>query len=497
MSRYILALDQGTTSSRAVVFDHRGHICASAQQELPQSFPQSGWVEHDAMAIWQSQLAVARQAMAACGASAADIAAIGIANQRETMVLWDRASGVPLAPAIVWQDRRTAERCDALRGAGHAPQIQACTGLVLDAYFSATKLQWLLEHVPQARQRAARGELAAGTIDSWLVFNLAGAHLTDVSNASRTMLMNLHTLQWDDAMLALFEIPRSLLPTIVASSAVTCYSDAGWFGAPIAIAGIAGDQQAATFGQGCLRPGMAKNTYGTGCFMLMHAGTTPVRSANNLISTLGWQLTTPVPQTTYMLEGSVFMAGAIVQWLRDGLGLIDHAAQVETLAAQVPDAGGVVLVPAFTGLGAPHWDPYARGTIVGISRGTGRAHIARAALESIACQSADVLEAMQRDAGILLHELRVDGGAACNNLLMQCQSDLLGVPVVRPAVIETTASGAAYLAGLATGFWSSAEEIAAQWRVDRRFVPQIDADERANRLHLWRRALDRARAWVE
>ena len=498
MSQYVLAIDQGTTSSRAILFDRAGKVCASAQRELPQSFPQPGWVEHDAQAIWVAQLEVARAVMTTVQAVASDVAAIGIANQRETVVLWDRATGVPLAPAIVWQDRRTAGACDALRAAGHAGQIAERTGLVLDAYFSATKLRWLLDHVPHARVRAARGELAAGTIDSWLIFKLCGRHLTDTSNASRTMLMNLQSLSWDADMLALFDIPRAVLPEIVASSGVAGMSDAAWFGAPIPIAGIAGDQQAATFGQACLKPGMAKNTYGTGCFMLMHAGSMPRPSHNDLLVTVGWTLGSgATTRTDYLLEGSVFMAGAIVQWLRDGLGIIDTAAQVEALAAQVADAGGVVLVPAFTGLGAPHWDPYARGTIVGLSRGSGRAHIARAALESIAYQSADVLAAMEKDAGVRLHELRVDGGAAGNDLLMQFQADMLGVPVVRPAVTETTALGAAYLAGIATGFWADTDEVASQWRIDRTFLPQMHADQRGMRLHAWQRALARARAWIE
>lgn len=497
MKKYILALDQGTTSSRAMLFDHAGHICSMAQQEFQQHFPHPGWVEHDPIEIWQSQLAVARKVLQMQGIDAGEVEAIGIANQRETIVLWDRATGVPLAPAIVWQDRRTAGACDALRAAGHAELLLERTGLVLDAYFSATKLQWLLDHTPGARARAARGELAAGTIDSWLIFNLSGAHVTDTSNASRTMLMDLRTCQWDDLLLALFDIPRAILPQIVSSSAVVCAADAAWFGAVIPIAGIAGDQQAATFGQACHRPGIAKNTYGTGCFMLMHAGYEPATSKNNLLSTVGWTLEGAGKATTeYLVEGSVFMAGAIVQWLRDGLGLIDHAAQIEALAAQVPDAGGVVLVPAFTGLGAPHWDPYARGTMVGITRGTTKAHIARAALESIAYQSVDVLDAMQRDAAIDLQELRVDGGAARNNLLMQFQADMLGVPVVRPAVTETTALGAAYLAGLATGFWTTQAEISAQWKVERRFLPERSADERHARLALWRRALERARGWV-
>ncbi|GAC1410020.1 MAG: glycerol kinase GlpK [Burkholderiaceae bacterium] len=498
MSKYILALDQGTTSSRAILFDHAGRACSRAQVEFAQAFPNPGWIEHDPNAIWESQLAVARQALGQHHVTAADLVAIGIANQRETMVLWDRGTGRAVAPAIVWQDRRTAGACDALRAAGHAALIQKTTGLVLDAYFSASKLRWLLDHVPGARARAASGELAAGTIDSWLIFKLSGAHLTDTSNASRTMLMNLHTMAWDASMLELFDIPATVLPEIVASSGVACHADQRWFGATVPIAGIAGDQQAATFGQACLTPGMAKNTYGTGCFMLMHAGTTPVVSQNNLLSTVGWSIgAAQRGATDYLLEGSVFMAGAIVQWLRDGLGIIDHACEVEALAAQVPDAGGMVLVPAFTGLGAPHWDPYARGTMVGISRGTTKAHIARAALESIAYQSVDVLKAMQKDAGVVLKELRVDGGAAGNDLLMQFQADILGVPVVRPVVTETTALGAAYLAGLATGFWDSTQEIAAQWRIARLFTPAVSNDWREARMHTWGRALERSFGWVD
>ncbi|MES2831646.1 MAG: glycerol kinase GlpK [Pseudomonadota bacterium] len=501
MTQYVLAIDQGTTSSRAILFDRCGRPCSMAQQETRQYFPKPGWVEQDALEIWHAQLAVARQVLAQQQISAADVSAIGIANQRETIVLWDRLTGLPLAPAIVWQDRRTAGDCDALHAAGRADVIRQRTGLVLDAYFSATKLQWLLDHVPGARARAERGELAAGTIDSWLIFKLSGAHLTDPGNASRTMLFNLHNLQWDDTLLHLFDIPRSLLPEIVPSSAVVCLTDPTWFGAPVPIAGIAGDQQAATFGQGCLSLGMAKNTYGTGCFMLMPTGAAPVVSQHGLLATVGWTFFDNQENSNktkqYLLEGCVFMAGAIVQWLRDGLGLISDAAHIENLAAQVPDAGGVVLVPAFAGLGAPHWDSYARGTIVGMSRGTNKAHIARAALESIAYQNVDVLEAMQKDAGIALREIRVDGGAARNDLLMQCQADMLAIPVMRPVVTESTALGAAYLAGLATGFWSSLDEVGAQWRLDRCFMPNIGFDEREQRLYTWRRALERSRGWIE
>ena len=494
MRKFILALDQGTTSSRAILFDHAGRIQSISQQEFKQIFPQSGWVEHDANEIWNSQLTVARQVLQKTGVPASNIAAIGIANQRETTVLWDRKSGEPLTNAIVWQDRRTAPLCDALREQGKESLFQHKTGLVLDAYFSGTKLKWLLDNVPGARQRAERGELAFGTVDSWLVYKLCGVHVTDTSNASRTLLFNIHTLQWDDELLAALDIPQRLLPQIVPSSGIVGNTAPNLFGMPIPVAGIAGDQQAATFGQACHFPGMAKNTYGTGCFMLMHTGNQPMTSSNNLLTTIGW---TFGGQTDYLLEGSVFNAGAAVQWLRDGLGIIRHSADVEALAASVPDTDGVYVVPAFAGLGAPYWDPYARGTMVGISRGTTKAHIARATLASIAYQSADVLEAMQRDAVLGLTELRVDGGAARNDLLMQFQADVLGVPVVRPAVTETTALGAAYLAGLAVGYWNSQQEIAVQWQVERRFEPAMSLDERTERLAAWRRAVQRAQQWLE
>lgn len=494
MTKYILALDQGTTSSRAILFDHGGQIRGAAQQEFRQIFPQPGWVEHDANDIWHSQLAVAQQVLKEQQVSAADIAAIGITNQRETTLLWDRATGEPIAHAIVWQDRRTAGLCDALREQGKAALFQQKTGLVIDAYFAGTKLKWLLDHLPGARDKAQRGELAFGTIDSWLLFKLCGRHVTDTSNASRTLLFNIHTQKWDDELLQLLDIPAALLPQVVPNSGVVGHTDASLFGVPIAIAGVAGDQQAATFGQACHSPGMAKNTYGTGCFMLMHTGKEAVTSHNNLLTTIGW---TYRGQTDYLLEGSVFMAGAAVQWLRDGLGIIQQSAEVEALAASVPDTGGVVFVPAFAGLGTPYWDAYARGTIVGMTRGTSKAHIARATLASIAYQSADVLEAMQKDAAIGLTELRVDGGAARNDLLMQFQADVLGVPVVRPLVTETTALGAAYLAGLGIGFWESQQEIAAQWQVQRRFEPAMSAAERSERLATWRRAVERAKAWAE
>jgi glycerol kinase len=493
MTKYILALDQGTTSSRAILFDHDGHPHACAQQEFRQIFPQPGWVEHDANDIWRSQIDVAHQVMREHGVTAADIAAIGVTNQRETTVLWDRASGEPLSNAIVWQDRRNAALCEQMSEQGRAPLVQRKTGLVLDAYFSATKLKWLLDNVPGARARAERGELAFGTVDSWLIYKMSGAHITDTSNAARTMLFNIETLDWDDDLLQLMTIPRSLLPRIVPSSAVSAHTYADLFGAALPIGGIAGDQQAATFGQACLQPGMAKNTYGTGCFMLMNVGQRPIASNNRLLVTVGWSLG---PRgTDYLLEGSAFIAGAAVQWMRDGLGIIRNASEVEALAMSVPDTGGMVFVPAFAGLGAPYWDPYARGTLVGITRGTGRGHIARAALEGVAYQNVDVLTAMQNDAAIPLTELRVDGGGARNDMMMQFQADILNVPVVRPVVTETTALGAAYLAGLAVGFWDSVEEITSQWRLARRFEPNMSADERLGRLARWQRAVDRSRDW--
>lgn len=491
---YLLALDQGTTSSRAIVFDAQGNMLASAQQEFKQIYPQPGWVEHDANDIWQTQLGVARQVLAKATLSASQVLAVGIANQRETTVLWDRRTGEALANAIVWQDRRTAPICDALRIAGYADVILEKTGLVLDAYFSATKLQWLLDHVPGARARAERGELAFGTIDSWLVFKLTGGqtHVTDPSNAARTMLFNIHSQRWDDRLLTLFNIPPQVLPEVVPSSGICGMTATEMFGATISIAGIAGDQQAATFGQSCHYPGMAKNTYGTGCFMLLNTGDEPVRSENRLLTTIGWKVR---GQTSYMLEGSVFMAGATVQWLRDSLGIIAQSNDVEPLAASVPDAGGVVFVPAFTGLGAPYWDPYARGTLLGMTRGTTRAHVARAALEAIALQSVDLLAATQIDAGLDLTELRVDGGACRNDLLMQFQADVLGVPVVRPRITETTALGAAYLAGLAAGVWQDLDEISSQWRQERCFEPHFSTDQRQLTLTRWRRAVGVARGW--
>ena len=496
MSRYVMALDQGTTSSRAIVFDRRGLPVASHQQEFRQIYPQPGWVEHDPQDLWRTQLACAQAALKAAGIAARDLAAIGIANQRETTLLWERTSGAALGPAIVWQDRRTAAACAALRAQGREAQVTAATGLLLDPYFSGTKLAWLLDHIPGARARAERGELAFGTVDSWLLWQLTGGavHATDVSNASRTLLLNLHTLAWDDEVLALFNVPRAVLPQVVPSSALLGQTRADLLGAPVPITGIAGDQQAATFGQACFAAGMAKNTYGTGCFMLMNVGAAPQPSANRLLATALWQRAGA--PAVYALEGSVFVGGAVVQWLRDGLQLFGRAEEVEALAAQVPDSGGVMLVPAFTGLGAPYWDAQARGLMIGMTRGTTRAHVARAALESIALQSADVLAAMQKDAQQPITQLRVDGGAARNDLLMQMQADLSGVPVVRPRVTETTALGAAYLAGLATGVWASQEEIAALWQVDRRFEPAIDEDARAERLTRWQRAVQRAREWA-
>ncbi len=494
MSRYVLALDQGTTSSRAILFDRGGQIVGAVQQEFRQTFPQPGWVEHDAEEIWRTQLSCAQQVLRNVGARADEVAAIGITNQRETTVIWERASGRPIANAIVWQDRRTAPACAVLRGRHVEARVTERTGLLLDPYFSATKIAWLLDNVAGARQRAERGELAFGTIDTWLIWKLTGGrvHATDVSNASRTLLFNLHALNWDDEMLVLFGVPRGLLPQVTSSSERIGSTLPELFGGAIAIAGNAGDQQAATFGQACFAPGMAKNTYGTGCFMLMNVGNAPQASRNRLVATVGWRRN---GHTNYMLEGSVFVAGAVVQWLRDGLGFFANSHEVEALAAQASDNGGVYLVPAFAGLGAPHWDPDARGLMIGMTRGTTRAHVARAALESIAYQSADVLAAMQRDAGAQLTELRVDGGAARNDLLMQFQADVVGVPVVRPVITETTALGAAYLAGLASGVWSSEDEIASLWRAERRFEPQMSSTRRDSLLFDWQRAVERAKAW--
>jgi len=487
----ILALDQGTTSSRAIVFEHDGSIRAVAQQEFRQIFPQSGWVEHDANEIWRTQLETARIALAKAGLTAADLAAIGITNQRETTVIWDRKTGEPIHNAIVWQDRRTSEFCDGLKARGHSELIQQRAGLVIDAYFSGSKVRWLLDNVPLARERAERGELCFGTIDSWLVWKLTGGarHIIDASNASRTMLYNLRG-EWDDELLGILGVPRALLPEVRPSSEV--YAETTLFGGSVKIAGIAGDQQAALFGQNCFERGMAKNTYGTGSFMLMNIGGEPQISKHKLLTTVAWQRG---GQTQYALEGSVFIGGAVVQWLRDGLGIIKSAAEVEQLAATVPSSGGVYLVPAFAGLGAPYWDQYARGTITGITRGTTAAHLARAALDGIAFQVADVLEVMRQDSGIAMNSLRVDGGASANDMLMQFQADILQVPVVRPKVIETTALGAAYLAGLAVGFWKDLADVSRSWQVDRTFEPQMSADKAAHRRARWNQALKRARDW--
>jgi glycerol kinase len=495
MAKTILALDQGTTSSRAILFDASGKPLAAAQQEFTQHFPKPGWVEHDPHDIWRTQRDVARAVLDQQKISAADVAAIGITNQRETTLIWDRKTGEPVHNAIVWQCRRTAPMCDAIRADGFDQAIRAKTGLVTDAYFSGTKVAWLLDNVPGVRARAEAGALAFGTVDTWLMWNLSGGalHVTDVSNASRTMLYNIYAGDWDDEILAYLNIPRRLLPEVKPSSMVYGEALSHVLGAAIPLAGIAGDQQAATFGQACLTPGMAKNTYGTGSFVLLNTGESGVTSENGLLTTLAWQLDGgPV---IYALEGSIFVTGAAVQWLRDGLQIIKDAAEVEGLASSVESADGVYLVPAFVGLGAPHWDAYARGTLVGMTRGTTRAHIARATLNAIALQSKDVLDAMRQDSGIDLSALRVDGGAAKNNLLMQIQADVLGVPVQRPAVTETTALGAAYLAGLAVGFWPNVRTLADQWTIERTFEPRMAADERAALVAGWQRAVERAKGW--
>ncbi|MDO9357658.1 MAG: glycerol kinase GlpK [Polaromonas sp.] len=489
---YLLALDQGTSSSRSIIFDDQGHIVAMAQQELPQIYPRPAWVEHDPMAIWQTQLATAREALAKAGLKAGDIGALGITNQRETTVLWNRKTGQPVHHAIVWQDRRAEATCARLREDGHAAQIQEKTGLLIDAYFSGTKLKWLLDNVPQAREQAGRGELAFGTVDSWLMWQLTGGklHATDVTNASRTMLFNVRSNTWDEDLLSLLDIPASLMPEVRPSSAH--YGDVlpELLGGAIPIAGVAGDQQSALFGQACFREGMAKNTYGTGCFMLMHTGNKFQTSHNGLLTTSAAQVT---PHTEYAFEGSVFVGGAVVQWLRDGLHAIKGSGEVQALAESVPDSGGVMVVPAFTGLGAPYWKPDARGTITGLTRGTTLAHIARASLESIAYQSAALLQAMSRDAvaagAAPVAELRVDGGACINDLLMQFQADLLGIPVVRPAVTETTALGAAYLAGLSSGVYKSTDELSGMWRAERRFLPTLDAARAAEQMARWEHAV--------
>jgi glycerol kinase len=493
---FILALDQGTTSSRAIVFDHTGAIRASAQKEFQQIFPRAGWVEHDPREIWSSQIEVARTAIKNAGLKANDISAIGITNQRETTVLWDRRTGEPVHNAIVWQDRRTSGFCDELKRMGHEELIRNRAGLVIDAYFSGSKLRWLLDYVPGARERARRGELAFGNIDTWLLWNLTGGslHITDPSNASRTMLFNIGTGAWDEELLRILDVPREVLPEVRSSSEVYGETAKGIFDTAVPIAGIAGDQQAALFGQNCFSRGLAKNTYGTGCFMLMNIGEQPMASRHQLLTTVAWKVQ---DRTDYALEGSVFIGGAVVQWLRDGLGLIKNSAEIEGLAASVPDCGGVYLVPAFAGLGAPYWDQYARGTMMGLTRGTTAGHIARAALEGIAFQVADVLDVMKEDSGIALNELRVDGGASANDLLMQFQADMLSVPVMRPKVVETTALGAAYLAGLAVGFWKDRSEVHAAWQAEHIFTPQKSKDEAAHRRSRWAEALNRARDWEE
>jgi len=496
MPKCILALDQGTTSSRAFVWDWSGEALASAQEELEQILPGPGLVEHDPEAIWASQLRVARQALARSGKSADDIAAIGVTNQRETTILWERATGRPVANAVVWQSRASAPLCDHLKAEGLEPLFRARTGLVVDAYFSGTKIKHLLDSRDGLRARAAKGEILFGTVDTWLVWRLTGGrcHVTDPSNASRTLIYNIHALDWDDELLRILDIPRAMLPEVRPSSGWFGETLAEWFGRPIPIAGVVGDQQAATFGQACFEPGTAKNTYGTGCFMLLNTGDRPVESRRQLLTTIGWDLG---GQVTYCLEGSVFVAGAAVQWLRDGLGILARSADVEQLAASVPDNGGVYFVPALVGLGAPHWDAYARGTILGITRGTKAGHLARAALEAMAHQTRDLAEAMQDDAGMPLRHLKVDGGASVNNLLMQFQADLLGVEVRRPVVAETTALGAAYMAGLAVGVWRDLADLASQWKLDRSFVPQMNDETRRSLVLRWADAVRRSRHWAE
>ena len=488
MKKYIIALDQGTSSSRAIVFDHEGNALSVSQKEFTQHFPQPGWVEHDPMEIWATESGVMMEAVAALGAEPEEIAAIGITNQRETTVVWDAATGKPVCNAIVWQDRRTSAFCDSLKAEGWTDRIREKTGLLIDAYFSGTKIRWILDHVPGARERAEKGELRFGTVDSWLVWNLTGGHVhvTDVSNASRTMLFNIHTLQWDDELLQLLGVPASMMPDVRSSSEV--YGTTGLLGGQIPVAGMAGDQQAALFGQMCTEPGTVKNTYGTGCFLLMNTGAQPIMSRNNLLTTVAWKIGDTV---NYALEGSIFVAGSVVQWLRDGLGIIKSSAEIEALAASVPDNGGVHFVPALTGLGAPYWDPYAKGTITGLTRGTTAAHIARAALEGIAFQTMDIVAAMGKDAGVPLKELKVDGGASRNNLLMQFQADVIGAQVIRPQVTETTALGAAYLAGIAVGFWDGIGEVKQQWKAERVFTPAATEAQVAAAKAGWAEAITR------
>ena len=495
MKEFILALDQGTTSSRAIVFDHNGLPVATAQKEFTQYYPKPGWVEHDPDEIWSTQAGVALEAITKAGLESVNIAAIGITNQRETTLVWNKKTGKPVYNAIVWQDRRTADFCDKLKSDGHSSKILEKTGLIIDAYFSATKVRWILDNVKDARKLAEEGQLVFGTIDTWLVWNLTRGqlHVTDVSNASRTMLFNIHTLKWDEELLRIFNIPSAMLPEVRSSSEIYGKT-VGQFATSIPVAGIAGDQQAALFGQMCIEPGMVKNTYGTGCFMMMNIGNKPIQSTSKLLTTIAWRIGN---DTQYALEGSIFIAGAVVQWLRDGLGIIKKSGDVEKLAAKVKDSEGVYFVPAFAGLGAPHWNQHARGTLVGLTRGSTSAHIARAALDSIAYQTLEVLLAMQKDSGIDIRELRVDGGATVNNQLMQFQSDLLQTKVVRPKITETTALGAAYLAGLAVNYWSNISEIRQQWQIDRTFSPQIEESETHSLIKGWHRAVNAAKAWAD
>ncbi len=495
MNKYILALDQGTTSSRAIVFNHSGRPVASAQKEFTQIYPKPGWVEHDPEEIWSTQAGVATEVLALAGLKSSDVAGIGITNQRETTLVWNRLTGKPVYNAIVWQDRRTADYCDQLKSEGADSLILERTGLIVDAYFSATKIKWILDNVSGARELAARGELAFGTVDSWLVWNLTRGklHITDVSNASRSMLFNIHTMEWDKELLSVFDIPESMLPVVKSSSEIYGSTE-GQFSSEIPVAGIAGDQQAALFGQMCIEPGMVKNTYGTGCFMMMNIGNKPIASKSRLLTTVAWKIGN---ETRYAFEGSIFIAGAVVQWLRDSLGVIAKSADVEALAARVSDSDGVYFVPAFAGLGAPYWNQHARGTIVGITRGSTTAHIARAALDSIAFQTLEVLQAMEKDSGIDIRELRVDGGATVNNSLMQFQADLLQASVIRPEITETTALGAAYLAGLATGYWKNMDEISKQWQMDRTFVPVMAPEKKESLVKGWKRAVKATEAWAK
>ena len=496
MEKFILALDQGTTSSRAIIFDKKGNIKSIAQCEFKQIYPNTGWVEHDPKEIWLSQAGVIAKAFTSAGLTGSSIAAIGITNQRETTVLWDRETGLPIYNAIVWQDRRTSEFCSKLKQQGYEETIRSKTGLLIDAYFSGTKIKWILENVPGAYEKAQKGKLAFGTIDSWLVWNLTNGekHITDITNASRTMLFNIHTHEWDKEILEILNIPKSILPEVKSSSEIYGETGTTLFGTRIPIAGIAGDQQAALFGQMCIKPGMLKNTYGTGGFLVFNTGERPITSTNNLLTTIGWKIDGRV---IYALEGSIFIAGAVVQWLRDELKIINSASEIEALAKTVDDNGGVYMVPAFAGLGAPHWDQFARGTIFGITRGTKQGHIARAALESIAFQTLDVLKAMESDSKISVNELRVDGGATANNLLMQIQSDVIGIPIVRPKIFETTALGAAYLAGLAVGYWNGFEEITKQWEMDKKFEPQINQEKLNQMKYYWNKAVNSSKDWLK